>query len=71
MYSGVLRNRCAREVYEVLCAHPEGMRSREISELLPHSPPRHIVGALTRLCDSQMVCKKDRDWGNSHVWMKV
>lgn len=66
----VLRGKYMQEIYDIVCEHPDGIKAKEIGQLLPEVPQEKIGGALRRMRDAQLV-KGKRVSGSKMTWWVV
>lgn len=70
MDNGILRRRFVREVYDVVCAHPEGIRMNEVVRVLPHIPEGQVRGSLMRL-RSECLISSRRETDKRSIWRPI
>ena len=65
---GLLRGKHMQEVYDIVCAHPTGISTSEIAQLLPSLTSGTIGGALRRLRNVNLVSATTPHPGARYVW---
>ena len=66
-----LKGKYMTEVYDVVCAHPDGVTAGEIQRHVPGISPSKTGGVLRKLKDLKLVRSEHLDSTSMHVWFKT
>ena len=66
-----LKGKYMTEVYDVVCAYPDGVTANEIQRHVPGISSSKTGGVLRRLKDLKLVRSEHLDSSNIHIWFKT